>query len=119
MLQKIDSDAPFDVVFIDFWKPGYILDQNGSLKILTFLDCMKGFGLTEATGMKEITSDQATQWAFGNFFVLFGLPKIIVVDADELFSGMSKKTFQETLLIPVHTFSRGNHKAIINEGFNK
>ena len=52
LLQMIDSDTPFDVVFIDFWKPGYILDQNGSLKILTFLDCMKGFGLAAATGTK-------------------------------------------------------------------
>ena len=32
---------------------------------------------------------------------------------------MSKKTFQETFLIPVHAFSRGNHKAIINEGFHR
>ena len=44
---------------------------------------------------------------------------MIVVDADGLFSGMFKKTFQETLLIPVHSFSRGNHKAIINVGFHR
>ena len=46
---------------------------------------MTGFGLAAATGMKEVTSDQATQWDFGNFFVPFGIPKIIVVNADELF----------------------------------
>ena len=33
---------------------------------------------------------------------------MIVVDADGLFSGMFKKTFQETLLIPVHAFERVN-----------
>ena len=44
---------------------------------------------------------------------------MIVVDADGLFSGMFKKTFQETLLIPVHAFSRGNQKAIRNEGFHR
>ena len=69
--------------------------------------------------MKEITSDQATRWAFGNFFVPFGIPKIIVVDADGVFDGMSKNTFQETLLITVHTVARGNHKEITNEGFHR
>ena len=32
---------------------------------------------------------------------------------------MFKKTFQETLLIPVHEFARVNHKEIINEGFHR
>ena len=35
----------------------------------------------------------------------------------DFFYGMFKKTFQETLLIPVHSVARGNHKAIINKGF--
>ena len=35
------------------------------------------------------------------------------------FSGMFKKNFQETLLIPVHAVTRVNHKKIINEGFNR
>ena len=35
------------------------------------------------------------------------------------FSGMFKKTFQETLLIPVHAVARGNHKKIINEWFHR
>ena len=42
---------------------------------------------------------------------------MIVVDADGIFSGMFKKTFQETLLIPVHAVARRNHKEIINEAF--
>ena len=32
---------------------------------------------------------------------------------------MFKKTFQNTLLILVHAFARGNHKEIINEGFHR
>ena len=78
---------------------------------------MTGFGIGAATGMKEITSDQAARWDFGNFFVPFGLPKTIVVDADGFFAGTFKKTFQKTLTIPVHAATRVNHKAIINEGF--
>ena len=30
---------------------------------------------------------------------------------------MFKKTFQGNLIIPVHEVARGNHKAIIKEGF--
>ena len=79
------------MVLIDFWEPGDISDQYGSRNILTCLDCMTGFGLGVASGMKEITSNQAARWDFGNFFVPFGLPKIIVVDADGLFLICSRK----------------------------
>ena len=43
---------------------------------------------------------------------------MIVVHADGMFSGIFKKTFQEILLILLHAVVRGNHKEIINEGFN-
>ena len=80
LLQTIDSDNPFDVVFIDLWEPGDIPDWDGSLKILTCLDCMTGSGIGAATGLKEITSYQAIQWDFGNFFFTFWPPEMIVVD---------------------------------------
>ena len=60
MPQTIESDNPFDVVFLDFWEPGDIPDQDGYRKILTCLDCMTGFGTGEAIRPKEITPDQAT-----------------------------------------------------------
>ena len=74
---------------------------------------MTVFVLISAIGMKEITSYQTARWYFGNFFVPVGLPKIIVVGADGIFSGMFKKPFQDTILIPVHIVARGNHKTII------
>ena len=86
MLHTIESDNPFDVAFIDFWEPGDIPDRYGYRKILTCLDRMKGFGIGASSVMKKITSDQVARWDFGNFFVTFGLPKIIVVNADGLFS---------------------------------
>ena len=55
---------------------------------------MTEFGIVSATGMKEITPDQAVQWAFGNFFAPFGISKIIVVNADGLFSGIYRNIFQ-------------------------
>ena len=109
LLQTIDSDTPFDVVFLDSWEPGDIPDQYGYRKILSCQDFMTGFGIVADTGMKETTSDQAVLWAFGNFFVSFGIPKMIVVDEDRIFPGMSRNNFQETLLIPVHAVARGKH----------
>ena len=44
--------------------------------------------------------------------------KLVVVDADKLFSGIFKNIPQKTLMIPIHAFARGNHKEIINEGFH-
>ena len=113
----IESDTPFDVILLYFWVTGDIPDQDLSLNILTCLDCMTVFGLGSASGLKKITSDQVVRWDFGNFFVPFGLPKIMVVNADGVFAGMFKKTFQETLLIPVRAVARGHHKAIRNKRF--
>ena len=57
LLQILYLNTPFDLVFLDFWEPGDIQDQGGTRKILTCLDCMKGFCLAKNTVMKEITSD--------------------------------------------------------------
>ena len=57
---------------------------------------MTGFGIGSSSGMKEITSDQVSKWAFGNFFVPIVIPKTIVMDVDGIFDVMFKNTFQET-----------------------
>ena len=93
LLHAIESDAPFEVVLLEFWVPGYIPDCYGSRKIPTFLYCMTGFWLGLAIWLKEIISYQAAQWSFVNFFVPFGLPKMIVVDADGFFAGMFRNVF--------------------------
>ena len=46
---------------------------------------MKVFGIGEYSRIKEIASYQVEEWACGIIFGLFGLPKMIVVDADGLF----------------------------------
>ena len=91
MLHTIVLDAPFEVVFLDFWEPGDIPDWDVSSKILTCLDCMMVLGIGSETGLKEISSYQAARWSFGNLFVPFGLPKMIVVDVDGIFLEISTK----------------------------
>ena len=85
MLHTIDYNNLFNVVFLDFWEPGDIQYCYGSCNIMTCMDCMTGFGLGESSGSKEITPKQVARWDFGNFFVPFRIPKIIVVDADGFF----------------------------------
>ena len=88
MIHTIDSDTPFGLLFLDFWESGDIPDRDGCCKILTCLYCMTEFGLISASGLKEIKSNQVSRWNFVNFFVPFGIPKIVLVDADGISSGM-------------------------------
>ena len=44
------------------------------------------------------------------FCFSFWLPKMITVDADGIFTGMLKKNFQETPIIPLHTVTRGKKR---------
>ena len=82
LLHTIESNTPFDVVFLDFWEPGSIPYWDLSCKILTCVGFMTGIELGTAIGMKEITSDQDSRIYFRNFSVMFGLPKMIVAYAD-------------------------------------
>ena len=52
LLQTIESDTPFDVVFIYFWVPGDIPYRYRYRNILTCLDCMTVLGVGAATGLK-------------------------------------------------------------------
>ena len=61
IIYTIDSDTPFDVVFIEFWGPWDIPDQDGYCKIITYLSCMTVFVLAVAVGLNYITADQVTR----------------------------------------------------------
>ena len=87
----IESDTSFDVLFIDFWEPGGIPDRDGYCKILKCLDCMTGFGLGAAIGLKEITSDQAVRWAVGVFSVPIGLQKLLLWTQIDFFLECSRR----------------------------
>ena len=94
MFHTIESDTPFDVVCLDFWEPGDSPDWDELCNIFTCLDFIKGFELGTVIELKEFTPDRVTQWDFGNLFVLFELPKWIVVDAHGIFLGFSRNIFR-------------------------
>ena len=52
MLHKIESDAPFAVVFLDFWESGYIPDRGVYFSILPCLYCMTRFMVGAASRLK-------------------------------------------------------------------
>ena len=54
------------------------------------MDCKKGVWLGSSSELKDIKSDQVAIRDFGNFIVPFGIPKMIFVDADEMFAGIFK-----------------------------
>ena len=65
---------------MDLWELGDIPYQDMSYNILKLLDCIREFWLWASSVIKDIISEQVTQWAFGNFFVSFGTPESIFVD---------------------------------------
>jgi hypothetical protein len=82
---------------------------------LTFLD--ECFAAGAFLG-KPITAEVLADVTFSQFFCVFGLPRIIVVDADSKFCGIFTKTF-ENLGIHVEVVLRENHKAVRNERFHR
>ena len=71
---------------------------------------MKGFKIVPASGLNCIISDQVARCDYGNLFFPFEISKMIVVDKYGIVSGMFRKIFQETSLVPVNAVERVNHK---------
>ncbi len=115
-LNALESDGPFDVVFMDFWEPGEIPDKSGMWKLLTMLDEMTSFAAATATG-KTVNSEVAAHAAF-QLFTAYGLPRLVIVDDGKTFAGVFKELFAR-LLIPVQAVGKGNHKAVRNEMFHR
>ena len=112
----LETDVPFDIVFLDVWEPGRVPKEDGSQKVLMFIDCMMGFAVV--TTLKDnLPAENMAQQAFTSFFVPYGLPQMIVVDAARQFATLFQQLFAQ-LLIPVHMVAPENHKAIQNEQFH-
>ena len=73
-LHSLACDVPFDVVFLDVWTPGNIVDKSGSVKVLTFICCMTGFAMAAFLDMQSVDSQTIATTAVGSFFNFCGLP---------------------------------------------
>ena len=79
-LHKLESNTSFDIVFLDVWEPGEVGEKDGSRKVLTCLECMTGFAAATVLG-SNLSAKTLVMKAFSAFFLLYGLPKLIVVNA--------------------------------------
>jgi hypothetical protein len=118
ILHTLECDVPFDVVFLDIWSPGNMPDKNGTLKVLTFIDCMTGFAMATFISQGTINARTLSDSSLTAFFGVIGLPRLIIVDADSLFAGDFRTMFQ-IMRIPTHAVGKGNHKAVRNERFHR
>jgi hypothetical protein len=109
-------DKPFSsMIFLGMWKPGDVPEKDGTHKVLTMLDGMTCFAAGAFLG-KPIKAKVLADVTFSQFFCVFGLPRIIALDANSKLCGIFTKTF-ENLGIHVEVVSRKNHKAVCNEWF--
>lgn len=99
-LHTLSCDVPFDVIFLDLWSPGDIVDKGGTTKVLTLIDCMTSFVMA-AFLQGDINAENVANAALSTFFIAVGLPRLIIVDADNIFAGVLKQLFA-LLLIPIH-----------------
>ena len=114
VLHDLPCNAPLDVVFLDVWSPGDVPEKTGDHSVLTYMDGMTGFAAAAFIREQPVTSTTLANTAFAHFFVPIGMPRLIVIDADALFAGAFLNMCR-TLLIPVDTVSKENHKAVRNE----
>ena len=68
--------------------------------------------------LANVDSTQVTIMVFTQFFAFTGLPKLIIVDRGSEFQGIMLEMCR-TMALNYHTVSRGNHKVIMVERFNK
>ena len=102
---------------MDIWHPGRGAPlRNKESHVLICLDTMTGFA--SATFVPALDSDTITTAAFTSFFTTHGLPKLTIIDAGNEFAG-TLQTMCTGIGLPFYTVSRGNHKAILCERFNR
>ena len=116
ILEAISCDTPFDVIAIDIWSPGAVVDKEGNTKALTSLDTMTGFASTVI--LQTATSDSVARACFATFFVPNGLPKLVLLDAGSENKG-ELISMCETLRIKFHTVSPEEHNGILCERFHR
>lgn len=110
LLHTLSCDVPFDVVFMDIWSPGDMVDKQGNTKVLASVDCMTGYALG-AFLSSTIDAKTVADAALTTMSIPVGLPRLIIVDADGVFAGTFKRLFN-LLNIPLLAMLRENHKAV-------
>ena len=117
-LQTFATDEPFDVITLDVWHPGKAatIKKGSGTHVVTCIDAMTGFA--SATFVDALDSETMTKAAFTAFFIVHGLPRLVIIDSGSEFAG-ALITLCSSISIPHYTVSKGNHKAIMCERFHR
>jgi hypothetical protein len=116
ILQAVKTQVPSDVLFLGEWSPGDFPEKWGALKVLTCLKGMSSFA--KAVFLEKANSTTISLAVFTSFFIPKGLPKLVVFDAGNEFTGAMTKMCTNLGII-FHTVAKENHKAILNEHFHR
>lgn len=116
-LKTVMSDAPFDVLVLDIWHPGKsAATKTKTGHVLVALDLLTAFAI--GNFVESLESSHIATTMFASCFSVTGLPKLVIIDSGSEFAGTLCQLCQ-SIGIPHHTVSRGNHKAILVERFNR
>jgi hypothetical protein len=77
----------------DIWSLGEIPNKSAHTKVLTSLECITSFADVAFLGGKVINAEVVAMAASGVIFVPHGLPRIVIITTDGLFTGFSKEVF--------------------------
>ena len=115
LLYSFPIDAPMFTVHADLWQPGDIEGFDGNTALMVILCHMTGFAAIEPIAKKD---SQTFAQAVYKIFLRYGMPHLIITDADSKFKG-EFKDMAELLKLKHHTVAKGNHNAIFVERFNR
>ena len=123
ILKSLQTEQPFDIIFLDVWSPGKVPpikspsgSSTGPSAVLTSLCGMTAFAA--GAPLVSTTSEEAAKTAFQHFFVTRGLPRLIIIDRGSEFAGYLI-SMCKLLAIEYYPVTRENHKAILNERFHR
>ena len=115
LLYSFPLDAPMNSVHIDIWTPGAIKGFENETSLLIVVCHMTGFVALEP--IKAANSQEFAKASY-KIFLRYGLPKLIIVDADSKFKA-EYKGMCSLLKLELFPLAKGNHDAMLVERFNK
>jgi hypothetical protein len=81
LLQSVICNELYSVIFLDVWQQGESGEKYGSYAVLMMLEGMCGFG-AGALLPKQVALEILTDAMLSIFVPVFGIPQLIIVDAD-------------------------------------
>ena len=116
VLQALSCDGPFDVIALDVWSPGNVVNRYGDTKVLTCLDTLTGFAGADI--LRTATSEEVAMRCFSAFFIPNGLPRLVIIDAGSENKGLLI-SMCTNLGVIFHVVAPEDHNGILCERFHR